>query len=170
MFVTYMASLEYQEGAFAFVKESALRLGHPSDMLCPCIDYRNLCHQPTDTVVDHLIIKGMDQIYKRKESQFEHGDAKADKPSDIRSEEYVAYDLFRTAFFDGEAPQPHNDDEVQIEEGDSKEESEFRKKLEDAETPLYSLAVPTTRRFQQLWRFTASKLSVVCLRITSTSS
>lgn len=68
MFVTYMASLEYQEGAFAFVKESALRLGHPSDMLCPCIDYRNLCHQPTDTVVDHLIIKGMDQIYKRKES------------------------------------------------------------------------------------------------------
>ncbi|RIA05463.1 hypothetical protein BRARA_K00238, partial [Brassica rapa] len=99
------ASLEYQEGAFAFVKESALRLGQPSDLLCPCIDCRNLCHQPTDTVptdtvVDHLIIKGMDQKYKRKQSWFEHGDVKADKPSDIGSEEYEAYDLFRTAFFD----------------------------------------------------------------------
>ena len=68
MFVTYMVSLEYQEGAFAFVKEIALRLGHPSDLLCPCIDCRNLYHQPTDTVVDQLIIKGMDQKYKRKES------------------------------------------------------------------------------------------------------
>ena len=138
--VCYRASLEYQEGAMAFVRASALRLGQPTDILCPCIDCRNLCHQPTDTVVDHLIINGMDQKYKRKQSWFEHGDVKSDKPSDMGSQECEAFDLFRTAFFDGEASQPHNNDaeSVQIEEGDSKEESEFRKKLEDAETPLYS--------------------------------
>lgn len=112
MFVTYRASLEYQEGAIAFVKASALRLGHPSDLLCPCIDCQNLCHQPTDTVVDQLIIKGMDQKYKRKDSWFEHGDVWSDKPSDSGSEEHEAYDLFRTAFFDGEVSQPHTDDET----------------------------------------------------------
>ena len=120
--VCYRASLEYQEGAMAFVRASALRLGQPTDILCPCIDCRNLCHQPTDTVVDHLIINGMDQKYKRKQSWFEHGDVKSDKPSDMGSQECEAFDMFRTAFFDGEASQPHNNDaeSVQIEEGDSK--------------------------------------------------
>ena len=88
------------------MKKSALRLNHPTDMLCPCIDCRNLCHHPIDIVVDHLIIKCIDQKYKRKESWFEHGDVKTDKPSDIRSQECEAYGLFKTAFFDVEASQP----------------------------------------------------------------
>ncbi|KAL0697172.1 hypothetical protein Bca4012_064352 [Brassica carinata] len=148
------ASLEYQEGAIAFVRASALRLGHPTDMSCPCIDCRNLCHQPTDTVVDHVIIKGIDQKYKRKESWFEHGDVRSDKPSDIGSQEHETYDVFRTAFFDGEASQPQTDNEVQIEEGDSKEESEFRKKLEDAETPLYSSCPNYTILILNNYKFT----------------
>jgi len=47
-------------------------------MLCPCIDCRNLCHQPIDIVLDHLVIKGMDQKYKRNSSWSLHGDKRAD--------------------------------------------------------------------------------------------
>ncbi|XP_024005009.1 uncharacterized protein LOC112082142 [Eutrema salsugineum] len=37
-------SLEYEEGATKFVYGSASRLGDPANILCPCTDFRNLCH------------------------------------------------------------------------------------------------------------------------------
>jgi len=57
---TDRASVEYQRGVTSFVHASSMRLGNPSAMLCPCIDCRNLCHQPVDLVLDHLVIRGTD--------------------------------------------------------------------------------------------------------------
>ncbi|XP_024004033.1 uncharacterized protein LOC112081506 [Eutrema salsugineum] len=102
------ASLEYQQGDSSFVIESAQRLGNPQEMFCPCIDCRNLCHQSRETANE-------------------------------ATPEFKTQNLFRSAFFDGEGSrQSGNDNEDQTAEVDSKEESEFRKKLADAETPLYS--------------------------------
>lgn len=84
------------------MKASSVRLGNPTEMLCPCIDCRNLCHQPVYTVEDHLVIRGMDQRYKRNTCWSLHGDVKTDKQSDGSSYDFEAYDLIRTAFFDGE--------------------------------------------------------------------
>lgn len=53
---------------------SARRLGNPEDILCPCIDCRNVCHQPLGTVIDHLVIRGMDQKYKMNTCWSKHGD------------------------------------------------------------------------------------------------
>ncbi|CAL9234012.1 unnamed protein product [Arabidopsis halleri] len=147
------ASLEYQRGASnfvhassVFVHASSVRLGNPSAMLCPYIDCRNLCHQPIDIVLDHLVIRGMDQKYKRNSFWSLHGDIRTEKPSDDPSSAFEAYDLIRTAFFDCEDnPQPQNHSEDQTDEVDNKEEYDFRKKLEDAETPLYSSCLNYTK-------------------------
>ena len=47
------------------------------------------------------MIKGMDQKYKRNSSWSLHGDKRAEKASDNPSSSFEAYDLIRTAFFDG---------------------------------------------------------------------
>ena len=60
---TYRASQEYVEGATNFVIVASRRLGNPSELFCPYIDYRNVCHQEVDTVLDHLVIKGMIKKY-----------------------------------------------------------------------------------------------------------
>lgn len=137
MFFTDRASLEYQTGAYNFVQASATNLGNPSDMFCPCIDCRNLCHQPKDTVVDHLVIRGMDEKYKRNSCWTKHGEVKTNRAAEDPSSEFEAYDLIRTAFFDSDS-QSKSQNEDQTDGGDSKEEYEFMKKLQDAQTPLYS--------------------------------
>ncbi|XP_020885189.1 uncharacterized protein LOC110229414 [Arabidopsis lyrata subsp. lyrata] len=129
-------SLEYHEGASSFVSESAKRLGNLEEMLCPCMHCRNVCHQSRETVVDHLVIRGMDQKYKRRTCWSLHGELISDNTADEARPELEAHYLFRAAF--GSEGKPENHDEYQSEYVESNEESEFRKKLEDAETPLYS--------------------------------
>ena len=112
-------SIEYEKGATTFVYASSRRLGDPSEMFCPCTDCRNLCHQPNDTVLEHLVIKGMDHKYKRNGCWSKHGEIRADKLEAEPSSEFGAYELIRTAYFDGE---DHSDSENQNED-DSKEPS-----------------------------------------------
>ncbi|KAG7542144.1 Transposase-associated domain [Arabidopsis thaliana x Arabidopsis arenosa] len=132
-------SLEYEAGATKFVVESASNLGNPSEMFCPCLLCRNVCHQSMDTVVEHLVIKGMDQKYKRSKCWSLHGDIMNEKTPNVDSSENEAYELFRTAFMATEGTQPSQQQNVdEVEDIDSQEDFEFRKKLEDAETPLYS--------------------------------
>jgi len=93
---------------------------------------------PNDTVLEHLVIKGMDHKYKRNGCWSKHGEIRADKLEAEPSSEFGAYELIRTAYFDGE---DHSDSQNQNEddskEPSTKEESDFREKLKDAETPLY---------------------------------
>ncbi|CAA7045655.1 unnamed protein product [Microthlaspi erraticum] len=132
-------SLEYEQGATKFVSVSVRGLGNPAALFCPCIDCRNVCHQSSETILEHLVIRGMDQKYKRSKCWSKHGDTRDAKSSDVQTSEQEAYDLIRTAFMANEFNQPsqkQNADEFEDTECD--EEVEFRKKLEDAETPLYS--------------------------------
>src|SRR5690606_17775035 len=99
-------SLEYEKGASEFVSSSSSRLGVPAEMLCPCVDCRNVCHQSSETVFEHLVIRGMDLKYKICKLWSKHGDKRPDKPSDINSSENEVYELFRTAFMPSEDNQP----------------------------------------------------------------
>lgn len=116
---------------------SAKRLGNPLQMLCPCIDCRNVCHQTAGTILDHLVIKGMDQKYKRNACWSIHGERRSEKTVDDQHAELETYELFRSACFENGSESSNKDGE-QPEVVGSQEELEFKKKLEDAETPLYS--------------------------------
>ena len=103
-------------------------------MFCPCIDCRNVCHQPVETVLDHLVIRGMDQKYKRSSCWSIHGDVRKET-DEVPSSAVDVFELFRTAFYEDEKDlQSPEDNQPE----DSEEDSEFKKKLCDAETPLYS--------------------------------
>ena len=103
-------------------------------MFCPCIDCRNVCHQPVETVLDHLVIRGMDQKYKRRSCWSIHGDVRKET-DEVPSSAVDVFELFRTAFYEDEKDlQSPEDNQPE----DSEEDSEFKKKLCDAETPLYS--------------------------------
>ncbi|CAE5959422.1 unnamed protein product [Arabidopsis arenosa] len=67
-------SLEYEIGARNFVSGASSNLGNPTEMFCPCVDCRNVCHQLIETVLDHLVIRGMDLKYKRNPCWSKHGD------------------------------------------------------------------------------------------------
>ncbi|XP_010431149.1 PREDICTED: uncharacterized protein LOC104715439 [Camelina sativa] len=80
----------------------------------------------------------MDQKYKINSCWSKHGDIKTDKSAEDPKVELDVYDLIRTAFIDGDSqPTSYFGDQADVVDGGS-EESEFRKKLDDAETPLYS--------------------------------
>ncbi|XP_056847411.1 uncharacterized protein LOC108830966 [Raphanus sativus] len=71
--------------------------------------------------------------------------------------EREAYELFKTAFsMDEDGPNQTNESEVEPNDGDeAAEETEFRKKLRDAETPLYSDCIKHTKvsAIMGLYRF-----------------
>lgn len=135
----YRASLEYFEGATGFVTASARRLGDPTEILCPCTHCRNLSHQVLDKVTEHLVIRGMDKKYMRSSCWSLHGERRSDMTDSVPQSETEAYGLLRTAYFDsGEPDEPPSDDTGgEPVHGEPDEDSEFRKKLRDAETPLY---------------------------------
>ncbi|CAA7027683.1 unnamed protein product [Microthlaspi erraticum] len=132
-------SREYEQGCQKFVDASARSLGNPSELFCPCLDCRNVCHQPLETVVDHLVIRGMDQKYKRNQCWSKHEEQRKAAKDDVPTSESEAYNLIRTAFFDGEDnEQDPSHIRGEPEASDSAEESQFRDKLNEAETPLYT--------------------------------
>ncbi|KAG7559446.1 Transposase-associated domain [Arabidopsis thaliana x Arabidopsis arenosa] len=136
---TYRTSREYVEGATNFVTASSRRLGNPSEIFCPYINCRNVCHQLVGTIVHHLVIKGMEKKYMRNLCWSMHGERNYDISDSVPTSKTEAYDLLRTAYFTGGAsPQPSNNIGVKTKEGETTEDSEFKKKLRDAETPLYS--------------------------------
>lgn len=132
------ANLEYEEGAKQFVTESARLLGNHVEILCPCIDYRNVCHQVSETVLEHLVIRGMDLKYKRNASWSKHWDVRNTNRGDFQNSESEAYELIRTAFEKEGSEQRSEHIEGQFEGSETNEDSEFMKKLKDAETPLYT--------------------------------
>ncbi|CAA7017642.1 unnamed protein product [Microthlaspi erraticum] len=127
------ASLEYVQGATDFVSLSTRRLGNPAEMFCPCDQCRNVCYQLRDTIVEHLVINGMDHKYKRSSCWTKHGDIRNDSSENVPISEREAYELLRTAFFCGEGnPQSANDSGGEYKDSDTIEETAFRKKLKDA--------------------------------------
>lgn len=130
------ASNDYEKGATDFVNKSALRLGNRQQIFCPCVNCRNMCHQTLNTVVEHLFIRGMDKKYKRNDCWSVHGEIRKTKTAEFESVDNLeAYELFRTAFSDAE-DNPQTGEQPEVVKGE--EDSEFKKKLLDAETPLYS--------------------------------
>ena len=72
--------------------------GNVEKNLCPCLDCRNLSHQYEKVVVEHLIIRGMDRVYKtsRWYCHGEHINISTDfKFDDI-------YDLFEAIDYENE--------------------------------------------------------------------
>ena len=128
------------------MSSSSRRLGDPAEMLCPCLDCRNVCHQSTETVFEHLVIRGMDQKYKICKYWTKHGDTRPHQSADAYSSENEAYELFRTSFMGNEgngAAQQENAEAFEV--MDRPEEAEFRKKLEDTETSLYLKCIKYTK-------------------------
>ncbi|EOA12712.1 hypothetical protein CARUB_v10028038mg [Capsella rubella] len=84
-------------GARKFVFGVASSMGNPTEMFCPCVDCRNVCHWLIQTVLDHLVIRGMDEKYKRNPFWSKHGE-KRDKTAVVfPTSEEEAYELLRTA-------------------------------------------------------------------------
>lgn len=120
------------------MSSSSRRLGDPAEMFCPSLDCRNVCHQSSETVFEHLVIRGMDQKYESSEFWTKHGETRPEKSADVYCSENEAYEFFRTTFMATEGNEASEQENAGTFEGyDRPEEAEFRKKLEDAETPLY---------------------------------
>ncbi|XP_010419027.1 PREDICTED: uncharacterized protein LOC104704679 [Camelina sativa] len=133
-------SIEYLEGGTKFANSSARRLGNLFEMLCPCRDCRNVCHQLIDEIVENLVIRGTDKKYKTSCWSI-HGEKRASTEDSGPQHETEAFDLFKTAISMGEGePTLRNDDEaLEANDGEAVEENEFRKKLREAETPLFKV-------------------------------
>ncbi|XP_028110959.1 uncharacterized protein LOC114309428 [Camellia sinensis] len=103
-------------------KENA---GNPDMIICPCGSCRNLSQQHCDTVLEHLVMKGMDPRYK---SWVLHGEPLSES---IEVQENAAipetYRMFRDVYVQDDFSQPTNESR----------EREFTQALEDVETPLY---------------------------------
>jgi len=123
-------SNDYEEGARYFLIESAKTLGNPSAMFCPCSDCRNLCHQQVDVVLEHLVIRGMDEKYKRNSFWINDGDKRnVNRSDDDPTCPGEAYELLITAFFESEDDKHYSDNNGEAASNeDNKEESDFRKK------------------------------------------
>ncbi|XP_040361886.1 uncharacterized protein LOC112163960 [Rosa chinensis] len=130
------SSSEYEQRALHFVKTAEKNLGYPAMILCPCKDCRNVSHQDSTTIFEHLVIKGMDSKYKKRSHWTKHGDQIVNAESvDHEATKDEAYNLYRAAYFmDEDSVQPTNSmDEATVQ----RQDDQFMKNLEDAETPLY---------------------------------
>lgn len=105
-------------------------------MLCPCLDCRNVSHQDSNTVFEHLVIKGMDLKYKRKRCWSKHGDQLVNNSTNkSESTEDEAFNLFKAAYY---VDEDYAQDFFSLDEPNvQNQEDVFMNKLKDAETPLY---------------------------------
>ncbi|KAL6224997.1 hypothetical protein ACLB2K_003851 [Fragaria x ananassa] len=135
----HRASPRYEEGAWNFVNTVKRNLGNLDLILCPCIDCRNNDRFDGNTIVDHLVMRGMDAKYKQRKDWYEHGEHKisGDKNEEVVNDEI--YNLFRAAqFFDHEHMEPsHPVNEEHVEPTEEIHDDDFIALLQDAETPLY---------------------------------
>ena len=128
------------------MSSSSKRLGDPDEMFCPCVDCRNVCHQSSEKVFEHLVIRGMYEKYKSCKFWSKHGETRPDESANVIWSENEAYDLFRTTFMRSQGSEEYAEENAGVFEGtDTPEEVEFRKKLEDAETPLYPNCLKFTK-------------------------
>lgn len=134
----HRAHPEYEQGAWKFVQMVTKNLGYPEKKLCPCIDCRSVSHQFGSTVVEHLVVRGVDAKYKRKylkshEQQTISGEEVGEMVNDesynlYRAAQFLVEDYINaTEFVDGDCIKPTEE----------RPDDNFIKKLEDAETPLY---------------------------------
>ncbi|CAA7033482.1 unnamed protein product [Microthlaspi erraticum] len=125
-------------------------------MLCPCRDCRNLCHQSVEEIVEHLVIRGMDKKYKTSCWSI-HGEKRASTEDSGRRHETEAFELFKTAFSmnEGEPNQTNGNEALEANDDEAVEETQFKKKLREAETPLYSDFIKYTKvsAIMGLYRF-----------------
>ena len=136
------ATREYKQRACNFVKDAKRNLGNVEKILCPCSDCRNLTHHYEKTVVEHLIIKGMDLKYMCN-TWYNHGEK-----INIREKKKLddIYDLFKAIHFEDEDFVNHTFfDDDKDNEYVRKREDDLLKNLEDAETPLYPGCLDQTK-------------------------
>ncbi|KAG7640601.1 Transposase-associated domain [Arabidopsis suecica] len=132
----------YERRAIKFVRDVAAALGDADMIVYLCIDCRNIDRHLGCVVVDHLVRRGMDEVYKMRCDWYHHGELVSGGESESKfsqlNDEVV--ELYQAA--------EYLDEEFvgmvhlgEIVERDDKKEDEFLAKLADAETPLYPSCV-----------------------------
>lgn len=115
-------------------------LGDTNLIICPCVDCRNLARHLGSTVVDHLVMKGMDEAYKIRTDWFYHeviNSAAEDERKEKQWNDEV-FELYEAAAcFDQDFVSKGDCDEID-EDDDGKKGDDFLARLADAEQPLYS--------------------------------
>ncbi|XP_062100363.1 uncharacterized protein LOC133806259 [Humulus lupulus] len=128
--IVFLATKEYTDAAWDFVKMVERNYGFPNKIICPCKKCRKLNHHCVDDVFEHLVITGMDPTYR---IWVHHGEQPIDTQVDEVSNDMDAFDLYTTAAMDDV------DNNIGCGGGEDDEfvNEDLQKKLEDAETPLY---------------------------------
>ena len=62
----------YERGAWDFVQAVSASKGDIQLIICPCTDCRNVDRHSASDIVDHLVRRGMDEVYKRRKDWFHH--------------------------------------------------------------------------------------------------
>ena len=56
----------YEKGAWDFVQAVSAGDGADKFIICPCTDCRNVDRHSAADIVDHLVRRGMDEVYKQR--------------------------------------------------------------------------------------------------------
>ena len=128
----------YEKGAWDFVQAVSAGDGADKFIICPCTDCRNVDQHSAADIVDHLVRRGMDEVYKQRKDWYHHGEvysvAEGEMKENQWNEEIVG--LYRAVEnLDEELATER--DFCEMAEGEDMKEDEFLAKIADAETPLY---------------------------------
>lgn len=113
----HRAHPKYEQGAWKFVQMVTKNLRYPKKKLCPCIDCPSVSHWFGSTVVEHLVVRGVDAKYKRKylkghEQHTISGEEVGEMVNDETNNLYRAAQFFvedyinATEFVDGDCIEP----------------------------------------------------------------
>ncbi|XP_048605689.1 uncharacterized protein LOC125583146 [Brassica napus] len=128
----------YEKGAWDFVQVVSAGDGADKFIICPCTDCRNVDRHSAADIVDHLVRRGMDEVYKQRKDWYHHGEVYSVAEGEMKekqwNEEIVG--LYRAVEnLDEELATER--DFCEMAEGEDMKEDEFLAKIADAETPLY---------------------------------
>jgi len=128
----------YEKGAWDFVQAVSAGDGADKFIICPCTDCRNVDRHSAADIVDHLVRRGMDEVYKQRKDWYHHGEVYSVAEGEMKekqwNEEIVG--LYRAVEnLDEELATER--DFCEMAEGEDMKEDEFLAKIADAETPLY---------------------------------
>lgn len=131
----WIADPAYKKGATDFVRVVSAALGDTNLIICPCVDCRNLARHLGSTIVDHLVMKGMDEAYKIRTDWFYHeviNSAAEDERKEKQWNDEV-FELYEAAAcLDQDFVSKGDWDEID-EDDDGKKGDDFLERLADAE-------------------------------------
>lgn len=129
-------SAEYREGVRQFVLNSKRYARNPEMIICPCVICRNLSPQTDDDLVIHLMRYGVDPGY---DIWCAHGE---DASTSVQVEDCEMSDHFDVDYELPEVHQMYKDTCFPFSDGAGSSrtiniEEEYKKKVEEAEVPLF---------------------------------